>query len=91
MQQALAQRLRLTVCIAIAFAAGITFGAALAREPAKRFTPLLATTKTVMDEQIVYPTGAPAKITTGIVTLDPGDETGWHTHGVPHPRRRPDG
>ncbi len=56
---------------------------AIAREAAKRFTPLLSTGKTVMDETIVYPTGAPAKLTTGIVTMNPGDETGWHTHGVP--------
>lgn len=76
-------RNRLTVAVAAAaFIAGITLGVALAREPSKRFELLLATSKTVMDEQIVYPSGA-AKITTGIITLDPGDETGWHTHGVP--------
>ncbi len=57
--------------------------ATIAREPGKRFAPLLTTGKTVVDETIVYPTGAPAKITTGIVSMDPGDETGWHTHGVP--------
>ncbi len=76
-------RNQLTVAVAAAaFIAGITLGAAFAREPSKRFELLLATSKTVMDEQIVYPSGA-AKITTGIITLDPGDETGWHTHGVP--------
>lgn len=64
-------------------AAGISLGTALAREPSKRFEPLLSTGKTVMDETIVYPASAPAKLTTGILTLDPGDETGWHTHGVP--------
>ena len=76
-------RNQLTVAVAAAaFIAGITLGAALAREPSKRFALLLATSKTVMDEPIVYPSGA-AKITTGIIALDPGDETGWHTHGVP--------
>jgi quercetin dioxygenase-like cupin family protein len=45
--------------------------------------PLLSTGKTVMDEPIVYPTGAPAKITAAIVEMQPGAETGWHTHGVP--------
>jgi quercetin dioxygenase-like cupin family protein len=54
-----------------------------ALEPAIRVTPLLATGKTVMDEPIVYPTNAPAKLTTAIVEMAPGSETGWHTHGVP--------
>ena len=76
-------RNQLTVTVvAAAFIAGITLGTAFAREPSKRFALLLSTSKTVMDEQIVYPSG-PAKITTGMITLDPGDETGWHTHGVP--------
>jgi quercetin dioxygenase-like cupin family protein len=55
---------------------------ALALAP-PRFMPLLSTSKTVMDEPIVYPQGALAKLTTGIVTMPPGAETGWHTHGVP--------
>ena len=67
----------------LAVAAGMGLGLAVAREPLPRFMPLLATTKTVMDETIVYPTGAPAKLTTGIVALEPGAETGWHKHGVP--------
>jgi quercetin dioxygenase-like cupin family protein len=54
-----------------------------ALDPAIRVTPLLATGKTVMDEPIVYPTNAPAKLTTAIVEMAPGSETGWHTHGVP--------
>jgi len=57
--------------------------AAFALAPPPRFMPLLSTGKTIMDEPIVYPTGAPAKLTTGIVTMAPGTETGWHTHGVP--------
>ena len=56
---------------------------AFALAPPPRFMPLLSTGKTIMDEPIVYPTGAPAKLTTGIVTMAPGTETGWHTHGVP--------
>lgn len=66
---------------AIAFAAG--FGAAMAREPLPRITPLFATGKTVMDETIVYPTSAPAKLTAVVITMSPGNESGWHTHGVP--------
>ena len=60
------------------------FGAATALALAPpRFMPLLSTSKTVVDEPIVYPQGAPAKLATGIVTMPPGAETGWHTHGVP--------
>ena len=65
----------------LAFAAG--FGLGQAREPSGRVTPLFSTSKTVMDEPIVYPAGAAAKLTAAIVTMQPGDETGWHTHGVP--------
>ena len=82
MRRVRSKALTLTGIVTAAFIAGTTFGTAIAREPAKRFTPLLATSKTVMDEPIVYPSGT-AKITTGLLTLDPGDETGWHTHGVP--------
>jgi quercetin dioxygenase-like cupin family protein len=55
----------------------------VALEATTRVTPLLSTGKTIMDEPIVYPTGAPAKVTTAIVEMQPGAETGWHTHGVP--------
>lgn len=54
-----------------------------AREPLVTFTPLLSTSKTVMDEPIAYPTAGPAKLMTGIVAMAPGQETGWHIHGVP--------
>lgn len=78
----------LAYCGAIALGALAGFGFAQTRESAARespvtFTPLLATSKTVMDEPIVYPTGAPAKLSAGIVAMAPGSETGWHTHGVP--------
>lgn len=68
-----------------AIAAGMLAGYGLgqARETLATFTPLLSTSKTVMDEPIVYPAGGTAKLTAGIVTMAPGQETGWHTHGVP--------
>jgi quercetin dioxygenase-like cupin family protein len=37
---------------------------------------------TVMGEPIVYPPGK-AEVLSVIVTLLPGEETGWHRHGVP--------
>jgi len=44
---------------------------------------VLSTGKTVTDEPIRYPTGAPAKITAVEITLAPGQQTGWHIHPVP--------
>jgi quercetin dioxygenase-like cupin family protein len=86
-----AARTALTLAfLAAAFAAGHQVGAVRVGSPREaasqpslhRFTPLLATSKTVMDEPIVYPAGT-AKLTTGVVALAPGQETGWHTHGMP--------
>jgi len=67
---------------ALAFLAGLS-AQGLAREPLAKFTPLLPTSKTIVDEPIAYPQGRPAKLTASILALAPGDETGWHTHGVP--------
>ena len=44
---------------------------------------VLSTTRTVLDEPIRYPSGAPARITAAEITLEPGQQTGWHTHPVP--------
>ncbi|CAA2137532.1 hypothetical protein HYPP_00512 [Hyphomicrobium sp. ghe19] len=63
------------------FALGAATAMALA--PSITFTPLLQTSKTVIDEPIVYPTGAPAKITAGYIDVPPGVSTGWHQHGIP--------
>lgn len=73
--------LRLGIVAVALFAAGAASTRAL--DATTRVIPLLSTGKTVMDEPIVYPTGAPAKITAAIVEMQPGAETGWHTHGVP--------
>lgn len=78
-----------TKSIAVAALAVAAFGAGFATSRAKeqlvRFTPLLSTSKTILDEPIVYPTNGTAKITDAIVALQPGEETGWHTHnGMPN-------
>ncbi len=38
---------------------------------------------TVLDQQIVYPKKVPAQVTSSIIELQPGQETGWHRHNVP--------
>jgi quercetin dioxygenase-like cupin family protein len=44
--------------------------------------PLLASGETVIGEPIIYPVGK-GKVTAAVVTLAPGQETGWHTHAGP--------
>src|SRR5690349_17059843 len=44
---------------------------------------LLSTTQTVLGQAIVYPAEAPAKVDAAIVSMQPGEETGWHQHDVP--------
>lgn len=46
-------------------------------------TSLLNTSQTIIGQGITYPTGAPAKVVSAIVTMLPGEETGWHKHDVP--------
>jgi len=75
-------RLALLPVLAIAFAFS---GSARSEESVSYqnlLTPLLETETDIIDQPIVYPTGTP-KITSAIVTIPPGGETGWHTHEVP--------
>ena len=44
---------------------------------------ILSTGTTVTGEPIRYPSGAPALITAVEITLQPGQQTDWHTHPVP--------
>jgi quercetin dioxygenase-like cupin family protein len=45
-------------------------------------TPLYEGNQTIIGQAIAYPDGTP-KVTAAIVTIAPGQETGWHTHQVP--------
>lgn len=38
---------------------------------------------TVVGETVRYPQSGPANVQAVIVTLRPGEQTGWHRHGVP--------
>lgn len=69
----------LAACALVAFASGYRMGAA--REPI-RVTPLFATGETILGESVTYPPGKP-KLTGAVIAMAPGQETGWHTHGVP--------
>lgn len=45
--------------------------------------PLLKDSHTILGQSLTYPTDGPAQIQSVIVTMQPGEETGLHTH--PHP------
>lgn len=42
-----------------------------------------AARRTVLDQAITYPDSGSAEITTAIIEIPPGAETGWHLHEVP--------
>ena len=72
---------RLGSCLAVAAWLLLTGGGAPASDY-KNVETLLDTGQTVMGEPIVYPP-PPARITSSIVTMAPGEETGRHKHPVP--------
>ena len=67
------------ILLALAILVGTSYGAATREEAAT----LLSTSKTVLGQTVSYPTGAPAKVTAAIITMLPGEQTGWHQHDVP--------
>lgn len=40
-------------------------------------------TRTVLDQPLAYPTARPAELSVSILTIAPGEETGWHVHEAP--------
>ena len=71
----------------IVLALFVSTGATLARAPEqpeyKRVEKLYSGDKTIIGETIRYPKGEPVNIQSLIVTMKPGETTGWHKHGVP--------
>jgi quercetin dioxygenase-like cupin family protein len=66
-----------------ALAALLIAGVASAQDNAIETETLLQTGTTVVDQPIAaYPDGTP-EVTSLILTIAPGGETGWHTHPVP--------
>jgi quercetin dioxygenase-like cupin family protein len=45
-------------------------------------TPVLKSDRDILGQPVAYPAGPPM-ITSAIVTIPPGGETGWHLHEVP--------
>ncbi|MGR3802089.1 cupin domain-containing protein [Marinibacterium profundimaris] len=57
-------------------------GAAAADDSYPPLDVLLQTTTTILGQPIAYP-GGQAQITAAIVTMQPGQKTGWHDHDAP--------
>ena len=77
--------MRVFVCVALVVS--MLAGPALAHAPEhqhyKRVEKVFSGNKTAVGETIRYPEGDPVDIRSLIVTLMPGETTGWHKHGVP--------
>ena len=66
-----------------AAAAILTMSAGLTAVRAAEVDVLLQTETTAIGQPIVYPTKGTPKVTSAIVTLAPGEETGTHQHPIP--------
>ncbi|MGV8841502.1 MAG: cupin domain-containing protein [Bauldia sp.] len=62
--------------------AATTAAPALPEAYATLLTPLFSGKLTIVGQEIAYPAGVP-NVTSAIVTIAPGAETGWHAHEVP--------
>ncbi len=67
---------------AIAGGVGLAVGFAAAKVAYPPVEVLLETDKTVIGQTIAYPAGTP-QVTAAIVTMQPGEATGWHRHDAP--------
>lgn len=68
--------------LAVAFTIALSQAAEESDKYQSLLTPLLETGTDIVNQAIVYPPGTP-KVTSAIVVIPPGEETGWHTHEVP--------
>ncbi len=66
----------------LAGAVGLCSGLALGRSSYPPLDVLLSGSETVIGQEIAYPAGTPI-VTAAIVTMLPGQETGWHVHDAP--------
>lgn len=81
------------LCLGLMLAGLATLGAggiareasapAPARDAHPSVTTLLNAAETVIGQTIAYPERQPARVTAVIVTMQPGETTGWHQHDVP--------
>ena len=75
-------RLWIYVALAILLALGIILSAGNPAATREETSSLLDTGTTALGQKFSYPAGAP-HVTSVIVTMQPGETTGWHQHDVP--------
>ncbi len=77
--------MRVTAISLLALA--VSVGPVSARPPEtpeyKKVEKLYSGDQSIVGETIRYPNGDPVNIRSLIVSLKPGEKTGWHKHGVP--------
>ncbi len=73
---------RVLLAAGLAGAVGLGCGVAIGRTGYPPLEVLLQGSETVLGQPIAYPGGTPV-VTAAIVTMAPGQETGWHVHEVP--------
>jgi quercetin dioxygenase-like cupin family protein len=80
----------LIACLLLGSALLFNFAAAQSSQPTTppaeaslEVRTVMSTDRTVTDELIQYPSGAPAHLTAVEIVLQPGQQTGWHIHSVP--------
>jgi quercetin dioxygenase-like cupin family protein len=71
-----------TAAFVVNGALGMASGFAIARSTYPPLDVLVSSSKTIIGQNFHYPEGT-AKITGAIVTMQPGDTTGWHKHDAP--------
>jgi quercetin dioxygenase-like cupin family protein len=76
-------RITATALLAFVFSVGPVSAKAPGQPEYKKIEKLFSGDQTIVGETIQYPQGDPVNIRSLIVTLKPGEETGWHKHGVP--------
>jgi quercetin dioxygenase-like cupin family protein len=54
-----------------------------AEQPYRQVQPLLSTNHSVLDEPLTLPSGGAMQVASSIITVNPGEATAWHRHGVP--------
>lgn len=73
---------RVLLAAGLAGAVGLGCGLALGRTTYPPLEVLLQGSETVLGQEIAYPAGRPV-VTAAIITMSPGQETGWHVHDAP--------
>jgi quercetin dioxygenase-like cupin family protein len=71
------------VLLAACSGAATVSGGTQASAPPTVVELLDAADATVLDQPVEYPTGGTAEISSAVLTLQPGEKTGWHHHEAP--------